>query len=235
MSYSISYYNGGVYPMPQTAIVCATEAIKLLLMVVMATTNGVWREISPSAYFAVPSVVYAITNNLYFFALHYTTPPVWSVLIQSRVIITALVYRFWFKREVTNVQWVALVMLLVAIAMSQVSGKSSSPESMNLLLVAMALSLIQACLSVIASVYTEYLFKTDKRSFVEQQLQMYFFSTLIGLGFFFMQQYSATSNTTDMKDVQYPFGIKICLVVALLLASLGGITVATIVKKLDNI
>lgn len=84
-SYSISYYNEGVYPMPQTAIVCATEFVKLLAMVFLATKNNIWKEMKPSLYFGVPSAVYAITNNLYFFALYYTTPPVWNVLIQFRV------------------------------------------------------------------------------------------------------------------------------------------------------
>lgn len=234
-SYGVQYYNKESYPVPQTGIVFATEVTKLLLMLVLLIKSGALTKVTMSFMFAVPSIVYATTNNLYFFALHYVTPPIWSVLIQSRVIITALVYRFWFKREVTKVQWVGLVLLVIAIAMTQLKGDTGEGLFSSLFL-ALLLSLLQAGLSVIASVFTEYLFKNDQRKFVEQQFQMYLFSSFISLGFYLAEAFMfETSPATFQSLRESTSAVHLLLIAAILFASLGGIAVASIVRKLDNI
>ena len=59
---------------------------------------------SISAWYAIPSLIYAFNNNIYYFALHYATPPVWNIIIQLRIIFTAFTYKFIFKRAMTSVQ-----------------------------------------------------------------------------------------------------------------------------------
>ena len=78
---------------PQTLIVFATELLKLFIMAVQMINDGSIRKISLTLLFAIPSAIYAINNNLFLYAFHFTSPAVWSILTQSRVIITAVIYR----------------------------------------------------------------------------------------------------------------------------------------------
>ena len=61
-------------------------------------------QMTISAWYAIPSLIYAFNNNIYYFALHYATPPVWNIIIQLRIIFTAFTYTFIFKRAMTSVQ-----------------------------------------------------------------------------------------------------------------------------------
>ena len=61
-------------------------------------------QMTISAWYAIPSLIYAFNNNIYYFALHYATPPVWNIIIQLRIIFTAFTYKFIFRRAMTSVQ-----------------------------------------------------------------------------------------------------------------------------------
>ena len=153
-SYGIKYYNNDQYALPQTLVVGITEILKLVLSFLLLLYQGLLKDVSFTWLFAVPAVIYAINNNVYLYALHYTTPPVWNILIQLRIIFTALVYRFWFKRNVTRLQWAALLMLVSAIVLTHSSEGKTSVESGNLLF-AILLATAGSALSTVGTVYTE--------------------------------------------------------------------------------
>ncbi|CAK9297500.1 unnamed protein product [Gordionus sp. m RMFG-2023] len=116
VTYSIKYYNNGLYPLPQTQIVAWIEAIKLLCCAIALFYsyhhNHNKSKFKLSPLFAIPALIYSLNNNLYLIALNYTTPPIWLMLIQSRVFLTALVYRFWFGKRLTRLQWFSLGLLV---------------------------------------------------------------------------------------------------------------------------
>ncbi|RXG53640.1 hypothetical protein Avbf_14058 [Armadillidium vulgare] len=43
--------------------------------------------------FMIPAVCYFMTNLMYFYALTITAPPIWILLIQTRILYTALIYK----------------------------------------------------------------------------------------------------------------------------------------------
>ena len=66
-NYSIQYYNGGRYPLPQTMLVVLLEVIKLLVTVMRAGCQRPSFDSSSlrkSTKFLLPSVIYAVNNNL---------------------------------------------------------------------------------------------------------------------------------------------------------------------------
>ncbi|XP_013773814.1 CMP-sialic acid transporter 1-like [Limulus polyphemus] len=232
LSYAVVYHNGGQYPLPQTVIITVIEALKCLTVTLihLVKTKSLW-NLQPSLLFLFPSLVYAVTNNIFFYALTYVTPAVWIVLIQGKVICTLIIYRLCFRKDVTVAQWVAVVLITFAIALSQF--RSLTVEGASVPLVAISLSIINSLLAAVVSVYTEVLFKNDnRRSFWEQQIQLYFFGTLLNLMYvvFF----------DDVKQKAFSFSlvssnIKTFLVATVVIATLHGITLATIMRQLDNI
>ncbi len=51
------------------------------------------QSLKASFKFLLPSVLYAINNNVYFFGLKLVAPPVWMILTSSRTVVTASVYK----------------------------------------------------------------------------------------------------------------------------------------------
>jgi len=106
-------------------------------------------KISAIARFAVPSIIYAISNNIYYYALHLSTPPVLRILNQLRVPLTALTYRVVFKRVICPTQWLALFLLVGAIAAThwsdcQTLGKENMLPVIGLAVIGSVLSVIGA-------------------------------------------------------------------------------------------
>ena len=67
-NYSINYYNGGKYPLPQTLLVVVLEILKLsatFLRLKCKTPLCDKTSIKASFKFLLPSVIYAVNNNIY--------------------------------------------------------------------------------------------------------------------------------------------------------------------------
>ena len=67
-NYSINYYNGGSYPLPQTLLVVLLEVLKLSGTVIRMrcrTPSFDKPSVKASFKFLLPSVIYAVNNNIY--------------------------------------------------------------------------------------------------------------------------------------------------------------------------
>ena len=67
-NYSINYYNGGTYPLPQTLLVVLLEVLKLsgtVLRMRCRTPSFDKPSVKASFKFLLPSVIYAVNNNIY--------------------------------------------------------------------------------------------------------------------------------------------------------------------------
>ena len=54
---------------------------------------ALWRTLRTSSYFVVPSFLYAINNNIYFYGLTLVPPPIWIILCSFRTVVTASLYK----------------------------------------------------------------------------------------------------------------------------------------------
>ncbi len=161
-SYGMKYYNLDQYPVAQTKVIAIAETVKFALYFAYVVVCGRVQSIRVSAWYAIPSVVYAFNNNIYLYALHYTTPPVWNILIQLRILTTAFTYRLVFKRTLTQSQWWGLIMLVVAIVMTNfVSGATLGDSVLGshtwyrAVVVTLALAVLGSTTSVLAAITNE--------------------------------------------------------------------------------
>ena len=95
-SYSVQYYNGGTYPVPQTMLVLLGEIIKLSTTIARTGCDPPsidFISLKQSVKFIIPSIFYAVNNNIYFIGLMYVPPPIWIILCSFRTVITATVYK----------------------------------------------------------------------------------------------------------------------------------------------
>ncbi|XP_077546806.1 CMP-sialic acid transporter-like [Haemaphysalis longicornis] len=227
-SYSLQYRNKGRYPLQQTLLVALVEALKCLLVTAMHVATSGSLRMRPSPKFLLPSLIYTLTNNIFFFALHYVTPAVWIVLVQCKIIITLCVYKHLFNRTVTRAQWVAGALIILAVLTSQ-AGSFVEKGASSAGLFALLLALMCGSLSTIAAVYTEYFFKNDGRSLWEQQSQIYFGSALISAA-------AALLVKEPLVQRDQLVGHVVTFLVATVVSSgVHGLCVALVVARLDNI
>merc|ERR1712127_323454 len=100
---------------------------------------------------------------------------------------------------------------------------------------AIVLAAIAACNSVGAAVYTESLFKTSGENFLEQQFWLYFYGAMVSSAVHMITVPDLNPLTALATLGEASTSVHILLVVALLFGSVGGLVVAAILKKLDNI
>ncbi|XP_077497207.1 CMP-sialic acid transporter-like isoform X3 [Amblyomma americanum] len=227
-SYSLRYRNRGRYPMKQTLVVALTEALKCLLVTgVHGATSGSLR-MRPSLKFLLPSVIYMLTNNIFFYALHYVTPAVWLVFVQCRIFLTLFVYKYHFGNPVTPAQWTAGVLILLAVVGSQADGLVTEGRSSDIIM-AIMLALLCGTLSTASAVYTEYYYKNDSRSIWEQQSQIYFGSALISA------VASTLSDGPFVNSGELVGSVRDFLVATMVFSAAYGLCVAFVMARLDNI
>ncbi|XP_013784885.1 CMP-sialic acid transporter 1-like [Limulus polyphemus] len=230
-SYALLYHNGDRYPIPQTEMVTAVEALKFLTVTIihLVMTKSI-SNLRPSLIFMFPSLIYAITSNIFLYALTFITPAVWIVLIQSKVVFTLIIYRLVFRKIVTSSQWVAAVLFILAIAISQI--RSLTMEGTPAPLMAILLSFVNSILASVVSVYTEVLFKNDSRSFWEQQIQLYCFGTVLNLIYVLL---TGNLRAVASSFVSWSNITKSLLVLTVVTTAAQGITMAVVMRQLDNV
>merc|ERR1711934_598812 len=234
-NYSIKEFNGGHYPLPQTMLVVLVELIKLVATVLR---SGCQRPsfdpvtLRHSFKFLLPSLLYAINNNIYIAGLMLVPPPIWIILGSFRTVVTASLYKFILKREVSALQFLGALLIVASIVVAKVGDVLSSDLTNSIPLTAIILAAVAACNSVGAAVYTESLFKTSGENFLEQQFWLYFYGAIVASSVHFVTA-PDLNPLSALGDVST--SVKVLLVVALLFGSVGGLVVAAILKKLDNI
>ncbi|XP_061703771.1 UDP-galactose transporter senju isoform X2 [Cydia pomonella] len=111
--------NGG-YSYNTTLVVFLTELLKL---VASATLYSYRRNDKPHIFRAValnykllllyfiPSLLYCFYNNLAFVNLSHYDPTSYYILLQFRIVLTAILFQCLFQKKLTLMQWVSLGIL----------------------------------------------------------------------------------------------------------------------------
>ncbi|KAJ0026677.1 hypothetical protein NQD34_017677 [Periophthalmus magnuspinnatus] len=130
LRYTRTISSGDLYF--STTAVCITEVIKLLLSVGMLSKetgspsrlkNAIVEHIfsSPKELLklSVPSIVYAIQNNMAFLALSNLDAAVYQVTYQLKIPCTALCTVLMLNRSLSRLQWGSVFMLCVGVTLVQ--------------------------------------------------------------------------------------------------------------------
>ncbi|CAF4042411.1 unnamed protein product [Rotaria sordida] len=215
-----------------TAIVTA-EFIKGLICIVLVwlendrSINRLFRVIHEEIYakpydtskLAIPSGLYAIQNNLLFFALSYLNAATYQVSYQLKILTTALCSVLMLKKSIEKHQWFSLCMLAIGVAFvtwpspEEVQKRTTIQSQATWLQQSTGFGavLLASMTSGFAGVYFEKILKTGPTSVWIRNIQL----AVMDKGFF--QGYSTV------------------VWIVVLLQAIGGLIIATVIKYADNI
>ena len=132
------------------------------------------QSIRASFKFLVPSVIYAVNNNIYLAGLILVPPPIWIILCSFRTVVTAFIYKFILGRDVSSLQFLGSFLIMGSIVVAKLgtekplstllfditSGDLLSNSSGNVIpMMAIVFAVVSSFNSVGVPVYQEQLFK----------------------------------------------------------------------------
>ncbi|KAE8602970.1 hypothetical protein XENTR_v10014188 [Xenopus tropicalis] len=176
-----------------TTAVCITEVIKLLLSVcILAKETGSLSRLITSLKdnvlgspvemlkLSVPSLVYALQNNMAFVALSNLDAAVYQVTYQLKIPCTALCTVLMLNRSLNKLQWVSVFILCGGVTLVQYSPAEATKVQIeqNYLLGIGAVAIAVLC-SGFAGVYFEKVLKSSDTSLWVRNIQMYLSGILV--------------------------------------------------------
>ncbi|XP_030470165.2 CMP-sialic acid transporter 1 [Syzygium oleosum] len=186
---TLSQSNGG-YKYDYATVPFLAEAFKLAVSSLL-----LWREIrtSPSMrmttdwrsvrLYPIPSIIYLIHNNVQFATLTYVDTSTYQIMGNLKIVTTGILFRLFLRRKLTNLQWMAIVLLAVGTTTSQVKGcgEASCESLFSAPIQGYMLGILSACMSALAGVYTEFLMKKNNDSLYWQNVQLYTFGVIFNM------------------------------------------------------
>ncbi|KAF2356329.1 Nucleotide-sugar transporter [Trinorchestia longiramus] len=199
---------------------------------IMAVHHHVWKNKVDTLKVSVPAFIYLIQNNLLYISASNLDAATYQVTYQLKILTTAMFAVMMMGRKLSPVQWFALVLLVVGVAMVQLAGASSGvtagPEGQNKVLGVVA-AIGACCCSGFAGIYFEKILKGSDISIWMRNVQLSLASLPLGL---------LTSLAYDWQAIRnkgFFFGYDSYVVYLVVLNAVGGLLVAMVVKYADNI
>jgi len=190
--------------------------------------------------YLVPAALYCLYNNLSFTSLSYFNPTTYFMFMQIRLLLTGVIYQILFRKQLSGVQWVSLL-ILTAGCMIHAGGSGADAGagsvhgggSMLQLGLGCVFILIQVLCSVFAGVYNEYIIKgagADIHIMV-QNVFMYLDSIVCNIALLSVKGDISSAFTLPALD-----SIRQPLVLLLIINnSVLGIVTSLFLKKLNSI
>lgn len=226
-----------------TTAVCVTEVIKLLISVgLLAKETGSLGRFKTSlsenilgspmelVKLSVPSLVYAVQNNMAFLALSHLDAAVYQVTYQLKIPCTAFCTVFMLNRKLSRLQWISVFMLCVGVTLVQWKPAQATKVvvEQNPFLGFGAIAIAVLC-SGFAGVYFEKVLKSSDTSLWVRNIQMYLSGIVVTL----VGTYLSDGAEIQQKGFFYGYTYYVWFVI--FLASVGGLYTSVVVKYTDNI
>jgi len=177
---------------------------------------------------SVPSTLYVLQNNLQYLATSHLPAEIYQVLIQMKLITTALLSSSVLKRRLDNAQWMSIVMLFVGVAIVQVSLESCSTITNFNPVVGITAVLVSCVTSGFAGVYNEKLLKDNSSSLWARNVQLSTISFLLSV-------FPCVVDRINIFERGFFHGYNPLVLSVILLQALGGIIVSIVVKNTGSI
>lgn len=181
---------------------------------------------------AAPAAIYLVSNTLLYVALSNLTVPIYQVVYQSKLVITALISAVTLSRRYSLRQWLCLLFISFGVGIIATEGKMDVKGKKNGTNIFLGLSsLILSCLlSSFASVYFEKVLKKRERkkepSIWMRNIQLSFFSI-------FFACVKCVASPNHQKSLLHGFDKLVWLQVVLF--GIGGLLVASVILHADNV
>ncbi|KAA0032985.1 CMP-sialic acid transporter 1 isoform X1 [Cucumis melo var. makuwa] len=139
-----------------------------------------WRTVR---LYPIPSIIYLIHNNVQFATLTYVDTSTYQIMGNLKIVTTGILFRLFLRRKLSNLQWMAIILLAVGTTTSQVKGcgEASCESLLSAPIQGYMLGILSACLSALAGIYTEFLMKKNNDSLYWQNVQLYTFGAIFNM------------------------------------------------------
>ncbi|XP_056422047.1 CMP-sialic acid transporter [Hyla sarda] len=226
-----------------TTAVCSAEVIKLLasLLILAKETGSLSRLISSlkenvlgspkeMLKLSVPSLVYALQNNMAFLALSNLDAAVYQVTYQLKIPCTALCTVLMLNRSLSKLQWFSVFILCGGVTLVQYNpGETTRVQiEQNHWLGLGAVAVAVLC-SGFAGVYFEKVLKSSDTSLWVRNIQMYISGIIVTLAGVFL------NDGSNVMEKGFFYGYSYMVWFVILLSSVGGLYTSVVVKYTDNI
>ncbi|KAM3684743.1 hypothetical protein ACB098_11G068800 [Castanea mollissima] len=182
--------TNGRYRYDYATVPFLAEVFKLLV-----SSFLLWKEIPKSPppkmttdwksvrLFPIPSIIYLIHNNVQFATLVYVDASTYQIMGNLKIVTTGILFRLFLRRKLSNLQWMAIVLLAVGTTMSQVKGcgEASCDSLFSSPIQGYMFGILSACLSALAGIYTEFLMKKNDDTLYWQNVQLYTFGAIFNM------------------------------------------------------
>ena len=162
--------------------------------------------------YMIPAGLYCLYNNLAFVSLANFDPTTYYILLQFRMVVTGVVYEIVFKRKLSFMQWISLILITVGCLVKNSSQFTSESDSGSFRLgsffsFSLFLVILQVFCSCFAGVYTEFLLKDGKGAQVHLMIQnVFMYIDSIICNFLVLMMVSTSQSNTFMSDPLGTFG-----------------------------
>jgi len=233
-----SRVRGGTMYLTSTVVICG-EFVKIfacLLYKLVETRGGffgVIREARQESLKVAPvAFLYAIQNNLLFYALANLSAILYQVLYQLKILTTAVFFVLIMRRSLSWAKWISLGLLTVGVTLAnvaQITEKSSLLRKEKDNNLGGIVAVLAACVSSgFAGVYLEKVLKTTKQDIWIRNIQLGTFGGFLALS-------GALYYETEIWAHGFFVGYDIVTWMIILLHAVGGLVIAAIVKYADNV
>ncbi|XP_061914545.1 UDP-galactose translocator-like [Entelurus aequoreus] len=193
--------------------------------------DGIFFQYRDTLKLAVPSLIYTLQNNLQYVAISNLPAATFQVTYQLKILTTALFSVLMLRKSLTRVQWLALLLLFVGVAIVQVQqdgNKEAAHADQNYTIGLIAV--VISCLSSgFAGVYFERILKGSAPSVWVRNVQLGIFGMSLGMLGLWWNDGAAVSRRGFLSGyTPMVWGV-------ILNQAFGGLLVAVVVKYADNI
>ena len=233
--YENSKNSDNSYPYDTFVIAFAAEVLKFFISVCCLTSVGrrslisAWNEPRKLASFALPAILYFVSNNSAPLIIQELGPTAHQVLNNLKIIATGIFTRVILHRRLTWSKWAALALLLFGSVLVQLPRASQSTPGNAIYGYTYVLASVSA--SGAGSVVSELLLKADgtpiESNMNMQNAKLYFFGILCGLAS------AVLRHGTFSLDIFNGLNLAACG--AIVTMTLAGLCTSFILKYIDSI
>lgn len=215
----------------------SSHVLDFSLLLCLDTLNKeIFHNFRESIKVLVPAALYAMQNNLAFYALNNLDPATYQVAYQLKILTTAMFSICIMRKRIRKKQWFALLLLFIGVSLVQLpqkSGDAGTSEGItgekNRFLGLLAV--ILCCVSSgFSGVYFERLIKFNpNQSLWIRNFQLAIFCLLISTCAMLYQDLGLIFQAGMFQGYSFLTWTIVCL------SAFGGLIVAAVVKHADNV
>lgn len=190
----------------------------------------IFTDLSGIIPIAVPSFLYVLQNNLQYIATSSLPVALYQVLVQVKLITTAIFSSVLLSKQPSSIQWTSIVFLTIGVIMVQLSittGSNGIAKNINLPLGIAAVAF--SCLtSGLATVQMEKTLKKQKKSLWLRNIQISVVSIALSI-------LACMKDFSEIQRLGFFAGYNPLVIAVILTHAIGGILVSMVVKYIDSI